>query len=211
MRQSRGFTLVEILVALFIFAIIGFLAATSLHTIIRLHHQLRTSDRQVLQLQMTMTLLRRDAMQAIDRPIRDSDGNPEPSFACDGSSSLVFTRTGLIDPFNSAIRSTMQRVGYVLDGNGLVRETWDVLDQPPQSKPEQQVLLQGVTSIQWQFITHNGVTSKSWPPATGTNMQRENTDLPKAVLMLMQVKGIGLIQGVFPVPASGATQNAQTP
>ena len=211
MRNSRGFTLVEILVALFIFAIIGFLAAASLHTVIRLHHELKKTDKQVLQLEFTMTLLRRDTMQAIDRPIRDSDGNPESAFVCDGSNSLIFTRTGLIDPFNSSRLSTMQRIGYVLSGTQLVRLTWDVLDQPPHSRPEKQVLLDGVTSIHWQFRTRNNITSNSWPPVVGTNMQRENTDLPRAVLLLMHLKNGGVVEGVFPVPSSGVQLNAQSP
>lgn len=208
--HSRGFTLIEILVALMIFAIMGVLAAMSLHSIIRTREQLKKSDHQLLQLQIAMTLLRRDISQVIDRKIRDSNGDQEAAFLGSGSSEIVFTRTGLINPFNTAQQSNMQRVGYVLQGNNLVRLTWDVLDQPPSAQPESQVILSNVQSLQWQFITDNGSTSPSWPLTAGSNMQKENSsDLPKVVLLVMHLKNEGVVQGVFPVPARGF--NATSP
>lgn len=203
-RTQRGFTLIEILIALMIFAVMGVLAAMSLHTIIRAHEKLKKADHQLLQLQITMTLLRRDISEIIDRNIRDSDGNEESAFSGPGGSEIIFTRTGLTNPFNTNLQSNMQRVGYVLRGTNLVRLTWDVLDQPPHAQPESQVILSGVQSIAWQFIADDGSKSSSWPPATGTNMQRESQSyLPKAVLLLMHIKNEGVMQGVFPVPARG--------
>lgn len=210
MFKQRGFTLVEILVALFIFAIIGVVAAASLQSMIRTHHALQIADKKLLELQIFMTLIRRDMAQAIDRPIRDSDGNSEPSFVGSGGSQITLTRTGLINPFNSAAQSDMQRVGYDVEGGDLVRLTWNVLDQPPKAVPEKQVLLHHVTSLKWQFIGDNGAPSNSWPPTVGTNMQKESSDLPKAVLMLITVGDEGVIQGVFPVPARGLREKIQS-
>lgn len=209
MKKSRGFTLIEILVALMIFAIMGVLAAMSLHTIIRTHAQLKKSDHALLQLQITMTLLRRDISEVINRKVRDSNDDQEPAFLAKGGSSIVFTRTGLFNPFNTSQQSNMQRVGYELRGNNLVRLTWDVLDQPPKAEPESQILLSNVKSMRWQFIAENGRKSQSWPPATGTNMQRENSPLPKVVLLVMHIKHEGIIQGVFPIPSRGVNAKSQ--
>lgn len=203
MKKHSGFTLIEILIALFIFAIIGVLAAMSLQSIIRTHRQLKIANRQLSEIQMSMTLLRRDLMQVIDRPIRDADGNQEASFTADGGDQLSFTRTGLINPFNSAPQSDMQRVSYQLQGGNLVRLTWNALDQPPHSKAENQIVLHNVTSVKWQFIAGNGSKSDGWPPAVGSNMQKETSDLPKVVLLVMKVKDKGIIQGVYPIVARG--------
>ncbi|HLB56085.1 MAG TPA: type II secretion system minor pseudopilin GspJ [Coxiellaceae bacterium] len=209
-RSQKGFTLIEILVALMIFAILGVLAAMSLHTIIKSHEQLKKSDKQLLQLQITMTLLRRDIAQAIDRKIRNSDGHSEAAFVASGGGGITFTRTGLLNPFNLNRQSNMQRIGYVIRKNKLERLTWDVLDQPPHAEAESQVLLSNVQSIQWQFIADDGSKSSSWPPSTGTNMQQESqSPLPKVVLMVMHLKDAGVIQGVFPVPARGIYAQAQ--
>jgi general secretion pathway protein J len=211
MKKSRGFTLIEILVALLIFAIMGVLAALSLHSIIRSHEQLKKADHELLQLQITMTLLRRDISEVINRPIRNQDDEQEPAFLSQSGTRITFTRTGLMNPFNDSRQSNMQRVGYALEGNNLVRLTWGALDQPPKSVPESQTLLSNVASLQWQFVADNGSTSQSWPPSTGSNMQTENSPLPKAVLVVMHIKNEGVLQGVFPIPARGVNAISQTP
>src|SRR3989338_4904860 len=68
MKKNRGFTLIEIIVALFIFAIVGVLAAMSLNTMIRAHKRLDVADSHLLQLEISMTMMRRDIAQIIDRP-----------------------------------------------------------------------------------------------------------------------------------------------
>lgn len=206
MKRTRGFTLIEILVALMIFAIMGVLAAMSLHSIIRTHMQLKKTDHQLLQLQVTMTLLRRDIAEVINRSARDASGNSESAFSSQNNE-ILLTRTGLLNPFHANRQSDMQRVGYVLRDGDLVRLTWDVLDQPPHAVPESQIMLSGVQSLQWQFIAADGATSSVWPPAVNSKnlkIQTENlSPLPKVVLVVMHIKNMGILQGVFPIPARG--------
>ena len=201
---AGGFTLIEILIALVIFAIMGVLAAMSLHSIIRTREQLKKSDHQLLQLQITMTLLRRDMSQAINRNIRDANGNEESAFSASSDGDIVFTRAGLTNPFDMNRQSDMQRVGYKLQGDKLVRLTWDVLDQAPHSQPESQTILSNVQSLQWQFIGDNGTTSLNWPPASKINLSDVyQSPLPKVVLLVVKIKNEGILQGVFPIPARG--------
>lgn len=202
--NARGFTLIEILVALVIFAIMGVLAAMSLQSMIRTHSMLKKSDASLTQLQIAMTLMRRDIIQVIDRPIIDSDGSIEAAFVGSGGNQIVFTRTGLQNPLNISAQSNMQRVGYTLEDDKLIRLTWDVLDQPPRAEPEKQILFDRVQSLQWQFLTDKNQLVSSWPPAQGSNLKMQNqSSLPKAVFMVMHIKNEGVIQGVFPVPARG--------
>lgn len=205
LKKHKGFTLIEILIALMIFAIVGVMAAMSLQSMIRTHKRLAKSDAQLLQLQITMTLLRRDMMNVINRSVRDADGYSVPAFSATGLSGITFTRTGLSNPFNISQQSNMQRVSYQLVGDKLVRFTWDSLDEPPKANPEKQVLLDNVESLQWQFVADHNQTSSLWPPATGSRMQQENAPLPKAVLLVMYLKNAGVIQGVFPIPARGVS------
>ncbi len=187
-----------------IFAIMGVLAAMSLQSMIRTHSKLKKSDAALTQLQIAMTLMRRDIIQVIDRPIVDSDGSAEAAFVGSGGNQIVFTRTGLQNPLNNSAQSNMQRVGYALAGDKLIRLTWDVLDQPPRAEPEKQVLLDHVESLQWQFLTDKNQLVSSWPPAQGSNLKMENqSPLPKAVEMVMHIKNEGVIQGIFPIPARG--------
>lgn len=69
MRHNRGFTLIEMMVALVIFAIVGLLTTLSLHAVIQSHRHLKIADRQLQQLTMTMALMRRDVSQSVMPPI----------------------------------------------------------------------------------------------------------------------------------------------
>jgi general secretion pathway protein J len=205
--KNRGFTLIEILIALMIFAIMGVLAATSLRAMIHSHEVLKKADKKTAELMMTMTLLRRDISQAIDRSVINTDGQLMPSFVTMGDT-LAFTRGGLANPFNQQQQSDMQRIGYTLKAGNLVRVTWDVLDAAPTSVPVEAVLLHGVTSLQWQMIASDGKKSLVWPMPKKPNSvttpdQPPVAPLPTVVLMVMQVKGLGVLQGIFPVPSQG--------
>lgn len=194
MHNYRAFTLIEILIALFIFAIIGVIAAMSLHGLLRTQRELKKSDNQIMQLQMAMVMMRRDIAQMMNRPIRDSNGNVEPAFLAVGVNEIDFTCAGF----------DLQRVGYTLSGDDLIRLTWNSLDHETLEKPEQKILLQHVRSLHWQFVTGQNVTTNTWPPALGSNQQMENASpLPKVVLLVMTLQNKQVVQGVFPVPARG--------
>src|SRR3990167_1782815 len=205
MSKNNGFTLIEILVALLIFAIMGVLAAKSLQAMIRSHRALEATNTELIQLNLTMALLRRDISQIIDRSVMDGAGGKDPAFS-DSSNGIIFTRTGLINPMGIAERSDMQRIDYAFRENALVRLTWSVLDQPPKAEPETQVLLKNIASIEWQFLGKNNQTSPSWPPAMQKNSAGKSVapqDLPRAVLMVLHMENGAVIPGVFPVPARG--------
>ena len=201
MKSQRGFTLIEILIALVIFAIAGIMAAMSLHTMIRAHTKLKKTDHALTQLEMTMTLMRRDFSQVINRPVTDSNGVQQPAFLAPGVGEIELTRTGVMNPLQVSRQSNMQRVGYVLENGALKRLTWGALDEPPQMRAEREVLLDDVDSLQWQFVESNGKTT-SVCPSTDVLTQLV-APLPIAVLVVMQLKNSGVVQGVFPIPAQG--------
>ncbi|EKD91991.1 MAG: hypothetical protein ACD_29C00260G0002 [uncultured bacterium] len=209
-KNNIGFTLIEILIALMIFAIIGVMAALSLHSMIRTNNALKASDRRLMQLQIMMTLLRRDISQMIDRPILDADSTKEPAMTAPGDTEIQFTRTGMVNPFAVNRESNMQRIGYFQEGDKFVRLTWNVLDRAPFTKPEKQVLLNNVQSVSWQMIAGDGHMTRIWPPAINSIMEKQsdNSPLPLAVLMVIHAEKLGVIQGVFPVPARGIYAHA---
>jgi len=68
-------------------------------------------------------------------------------------------------------------------------------------RAEREVLLDDVDSLQWQFVESNGKTTSVWP-STDVLTQLV-APLPIAVLVVMQLKNSGVVQGVFPIPAQG--------
>lgn len=199
--KANGFTLIEILVALFVFAIMGVLAAMSLHSMMRVHHHLKKVDQQITALQMTMTLLRRDMTNVIDRTSQNSGGEVNPPFFA-SDREMMFTRTGLSNPLNMAQQSNMERVGYLFSHHQLIRLTWTTLDTQFPKQPAEQILLRHIKSLQWQFLSSDGKIFSTWPPSTISTQQTTPT-LPRVVLMVMYLNHSGVVQGVFPVPARG--------
>lgn len=60
MKQSRGFTLIEVLVALTIFALLAVLSATALQHSLQIHRRLTQQAADWFQLQQTLIFLERD-------------------------------------------------------------------------------------------------------------------------------------------------------
>lgn len=198
LNKKKGFTLLEILIALFIFTIISVIMTHALHT--ALDSQAATEKRAVRlsELQITTLLLSRDLEQTIDRPVINAKGTLEASFIGDHSQ-IVFTHGGLADPTGQAQRSTLQRTAYVIENKNFIREVWPVLDQAHASKPAQRNLLSSVQEGSFQFMDDKNVFYNSWPPS----LQSKSQALPRAVRVTLTLKGWGKITQMYVI--SGQT------
>ncbi len=157
-----GFTLLELLVALAIFAIIATLAYKGLHTILTLRTQTDHYANQLTHLQMTFTWLERDLEQSVGRPIRDEYGDLQP--ALQGTeSTLELTHAGWRNPALQP-RSFLQRVAYLTQGQTLYRTYWQVLDRAQDSQPIQVKLLTEVENLQFRFLDNQFQWHPQWPP-----------------------------------------------
>lgn len=203
-KKQKGFTLLEILIALFIFAIIGIMAAVGLHSVLKTHDIISERDQQIEQLEITMTLMRRDFIQIVDRPIVNEKGNTLPPVMSVGSSKIEFTHSGFSNPFAIDNRSTMQRVAYFLEKGKLIRETWPVLDRVSTTKPDRQTLLKQVSALNFKYLDDLSQIQTSWPLATGSNIQMmSHSNLPKAIMIEIQLKQWGNVSLVFPISSRG--------
>ena len=69
--KQRGFTLLELLVAVAIFSLLGVGSYRLLASTISTRDTARSHDLALMQLQRTFTVMNRDLAQATARPIRD--------------------------------------------------------------------------------------------------------------------------------------------
>lgn len=202
MRKNSGFTLIEILIALMIFAIIGVIAARSLQSIIQLHHQIKQENQKITRLMLGMTLIRRDIENAIYQQVREGDASNEAVFV-GNKTQLLFLRTGLLNP--TALRqSNLETVQYSVEGNHLVRVSLN-FNAAKTAKPMKENLFDQVQSVHWQYISSNGKISAVWPmPKQKNTLQTVPPDpLPRVVLMVVKLNNDRTIEGVFPVGARG--------
>jgi general secretion pathway protein J len=201
MTRSRAFTLIEILVATAILALLAIMAYGSLDTIIRERAITRRRGHQLETLQMTMLLLSQDLAQAAPRPIRAASGILKPALhggQGEPGPLLVLTRDGDANPAG-ADRSDLERVGYGLVGHRLVRFVWPVLDRALPTPPEQTTLLHGVRSFHIRFLGPAGHWHHHWPPLD----QPATTDLnhrPLAIEIQLRTRAWGRIKRIFELP-----------
>ena len=78
--KNKGFTLLEILIALFIFTILSMMLVKSLHSVIDLSSRTDQHATRLRQMQMALLILSRDIEQIVDRPIFIASGAKEASF-----------------------------------------------------------------------------------------------------------------------------------
>jgi len=136
MRQ-RGFTLIELAVAVFITAILFAIGYGAVNQAIKNRDALEQQQDRLIAVQTAMRTIAQDVNQLSMRPIRDPTGNgwlPVLSAAGNTQRILELTRGGWANPAGVQ-RPALQRVAYVMDGTTLRREYWPVLDPLLSTEP----------------------------------------------------------------------------
>lgn len=191
-HDSGGFTLIEILVALFVFTIVSVLMTTALHNLLLSQSGVEKNAARFAALQTSLLLLSRDIEQAIDRSSSVPAENPD---AFQGTAeSITFTHTGLANPNAELTRPTLQRIRYAADHSQLIRFTWPLPDSPPQTSPAQRMLLGQITRLEFAYLDKKGQFHNRWPLSG-----EEATPLPRGVRVRLTIEKMGTIEQLYPV------------
>lgn len=164
--KARGFTLVELLVAMAIFAILSMLAYGGYNEAVKGREIARASMARLEALQTTVRLLTQDFEQLAPRPVRDVLGDSRlPALLADqrGQNLFALTRAGWSNPAGLQ-RATLQRVAYILEGGKLRREHLTVLDATLASEPLKRELIDRVKSVRVRFMDRQKQWQEQWPP-----------------------------------------------
>lgn len=198
-KPQRGFTLIEILVALVVLAIMAVAAYGGLDSVMATRKQSQAQDKDFAQLQLAMATLTRDLEQASTRPIRYASGDRAPAMQGGARDvpELSFTHAGLPNPLLKP-RSDLERVAYEVDKGKLVRLFFPVLDQVLEMTPEQQVLLPGVNSFDVRFLDGSNVWQLNWPPLNVEPQGAERRD-PRAIEITLDTKRWGTIKRLIEI------------
>lgn len=197
MFRKAGFTLLEILIALFIFTIVSMIIVSALHTVFSSQTSTEKNAERLAALQMTLTLMARDFEQAIERPIINASGGKDGPFI--GMNNMVtFTHAGFVNPLGKLQRSTLQRTRYRLEKENLIRDTWSALDQIQKSKPETRILLSHVTQLEFEYLDQNGQFHARWPLPEQTDTTKEI--FPKAVRVIIHLNDLGTLSQLYVIP-----------
>lgn len=196
MKLQQGMTLIELLVALAISALLAVAGQRLLSTAVDVHRQGQAHAQQLQQLARAMALLESDLEQAIVRPLQLADGSTEPALLslADGNG-LQFTRAGWDNPLQQS-RSNLQRVRWWADADGLHRGVWVVLDRSEQDALYPQRTFDGASQVQWRYLDARGNWLPAWPAGSPA-------PLPRAVEVQFTLPRHGVLRRVLRLPDGG--------
>ncbi|MCC7325995.1 MAG: type II secretion system minor pseudopilin GspJ [Burkholderiales bacterium] len=171
---SRGFTLVEALLALAIFGVIAVLAYRATASLTEGEARLSSEAARWRTLETLFIRFEADVRQAVPRAVR-SGVDREPAWLGlveGGQSALVFTRAGsefAIEPAPAG-----QRVGYRLRNGILELAYWPHLDHGDNTQPLVYPLVADIDSFRLEYLARDGGWRDRWP-SLGED------DIPRAV------------------------------
>ena len=222
-RYPRGFTLVELLVALFITAILFAMGYGALTQALNNRKQVEEQAKRLSDLQQTFRVMEQDIELLQPRPVRDvlgngyqypfelhqnalnSVGSADSAAAANGAAQLSqalinFTRGGWANPAGLP-RSELQRVGYLIRDGKLIRQHLPVLDTTAATPVVERELIDQVEAIKFRFMDDTLSWSEIWPtPLIGAGGQQAQLRArPVAVEIMLKLKDFGELVRVVEV------------
>jgi len=203
-RGSRGMTLLELLVAMAIFALLASAAYTALQQGIATQDRLQQTRDFWRRLDSVFSLIKRDLTQARDRAPRVRGQHEARAFrggeavrgtATGGEALARFTRGGHTS-FREGPVSPFLRIGYRFREGTLYRAVWPRLDAPAGVQPQETALLEGIADVEVRFLATEAERWQGrWPPSGDA----EASGLPAVLELTLEFEDHGRYKRLFHV------------
>ena len=208
-----GFTLVEVLIAMAITALISMVAYTGLSSALSGAESLRSASGRAHEINQTFALLSRDLRQVVNRPVVDEFGQVVPALMGGemAREPLTLTRAGWHNS-TSAPRSTLQRVRWWLEDERLWRGYFPVLDRTAGTEPVETAILEGVERFELRFLPalsaiesdrNDVIDRRNWQDNWMADLSQpgQMPPPPAAVEVLLEVAGLGELRRTYVLPS----------
>ncbi len=190
--DARGFTLIEVLIAVTVFAVLAGAVYVTLNTLADAAFVQRQRSVDLADLQRALARLDADVRQLTTRPVRAANVSVQP--ALDGRRTrLEGSRTGWLNPQQQR-RSDIQRFAWSIDSDSLIRTSWPVTDPAGMTPSHDETVLSDVLSLEFAYLDAAGQWLDSWPQ--GDTLQ----SLPRAVRYRLGSERFGVIERLIALP-----------
>lgn len=213
-NKNSGFTLIEVMVAIAIFAVIAAGVYRVLSAMVETQDRIVSHAEALRDLQRALWLMTMDMNQLVMRDVRITDTKRAPTVVAGSDDALLqFTRQGVRNPL-LVMRSDLDRItyslGYADDSNSfsskrkkgktkdLLRNTWSYLDRKDNTKKTTQVLFRGVDDVKFEFMNTQGDWKTEWPEKKLEDNQH-GRDLPVAIRVTLKTSRYGTLSQMVQV------------
>ena len=209
---SKGFTLVEVLIAMAITALVAVVAYSGLSAAISGAESLRSASVRAHDIHQTLGLLSSDLRQTVNRPVIDEFGQVAPALSGGelARDMLSLTRAGWHNS-TAAPRSGLQRVHWWLEDDQLWRGYYPVLDRTAGTESIEMLILDEVTRFEVRFLPALGMIESDRDDVIDRRNWQENwiADLsrpgltptpPAAVEVVLDISGLGEVRRLYVLP-----------
>jgi general secretion pathway protein J len=205
MARNRGFTLLELLVAMFIAAVMFAMGYGAINQALISRGALQEQQARLIEVQTAVRVLEQDFVQLAPRPIRQPVGDGYLSALIGDPTQQPFvqpTRGGWANP-TGLQRPGLQRVAYFLDKDTLRREYWTVLDPTLASTTIKRDLLTHVKAVTVRYMDISRQWQVQWPGTGVAGAQGQEEILrgrPIAVEITLETEDWGKLVRIVEVP-----------
>jgi general secretion pathway protein J len=188
-QRVKGFTLLEMLLALAVFAALSISSFQVLQGVIRADELSRDKVQRLAELQKGLSQMERDFTQMISRRNRESESLllAAPHMLKSDDWGISFTRNSWLNPGGMLPRPELQRVGYRMRQQKLERLSYFHVDHPSGVSPDVRVVLDGVNTFRLRFFV-NGAWQEHWD---------DTSILPQAVEVTLTVDEFAELTRLF--------------
>lgn len=197
--NPSGFTLVEMLVALTIFALLAAAGVGLLRASVDTQAAVEGRLGELKGIERLHALFAADLGQAVDRPVRDGAAARPALVGSAGELRLV--RAGWTN-LDESPRSTLQRVTWRLSGGRLGRTGHRALDGG--NAGEEAILAERLVSARFRYRSIDGGWVETWPSAGGPS-------LPRAVELTLERQGEEALVVIAALPPPPPPPRPATP
>lgn len=204
--SQRGFTLLEVLVAIAVFAMLSLSAYQVLSGVQLSDQQSREHNERLKSIQRAMVMMDNDFRQIVARRVRTQGEAPSDNLLFSSeylldseSQGILFTRAGWQNPQQMFPRGENVRVGYRIIEDKLERVWFRYPDMVVGAEPLVREVLAEVTKLSFRFYSE-----KKWH-----DKWTQKAALPDGIMVQMTLADFGDIERVYLLPVSGLSATSQ--
>jgi len=194
-RPQAGLTLIELLVAIGVFSIIGAAAYAGLISVLEAREHADRRAERLAAVQHAVDTLGDDVRQIVPRAVRTDlrDRGHAVTDGPDPRDVLLLTRGGWPNPADLD-RANLARVEWRLEDERLLRMWRNRPDATAATGETRRVMLEDVTDISLRFLDPAGGWQERWP---GLDTLEASDDIPRAIQVRIELDGWGEVVRLF--------------